>query len=86
MAVQVLLILRREIRLGLQKAEVCHTVDCIMAFSVNDIAKYVMIRNTIGMNHLQFPDALASATVLARLSTSTFRPLHVTHSSSPCVI
>jgi len=86
MAVRVLLILRREIRLGLQKAEACHTIDCIMAFSVTDIAKYAMIRNTIEMNHLQFPDALASATALARLCTTTFRPLHVTHSSNPCVI
>jgi hypothetical protein len=83
MAVKILLILRRQIRLGLQKAEACRTIDCIVALSVTNIAKYVMIRNTTGMNHLKFPDALTISTVLARLCTPTFRPLHVTQLSNP---
>lgn len=86
MAVKVLLTLRRELRLGLQTAEGCRMIDCIVALSVTNIAKYVMIRNTTGMNHLKFPDALTSSTVLARLCTSTFRPLHVTQLSNPCGI
>jgi hypothetical protein len=86
MTVKVLLILRKEIRSGLQKAGACRTIDCIAALSVTNIAKYVMIRNTTGMNRLKFPDALTSSTVLARLCTPTFRPLHVTQLSNACRI
>jgi hypothetical protein len=93
MAVRVLLMLRGEIRLGLQKAETCRTINCIMLLPVTTIANCVVIRNTMGTNHFKVLDALTvirsirpSSTVLARLFTSTFHQLHVTQFSNPCSI
>jgi hypothetical protein len=93
MAVRALLMLRREIRLGLQKVETCRTIYCIVPLPVTTIAKYVVIRNTMGMNHFKVLDALTfirsirpSSTVLARLFTPTFHQLHVTQFSNPCGI
>jgi len=85
MAVKVLLILHKGDKSWLAKSQkVSHDRLYCVVVCESTITKYVMIRNATGMNHLKFPDALTSSTVLARLCTSTFRPLHVTQLSNPC--